>query len=63
MRSEVGQAFDEARAGVATIAAEVMPDTCRLIVGSEQYEDTPCELKSNGGNSDGAPYRIRSGSN
>lgn len=59
MRSEVGLAFDEARVEVAAIAVEVLPDTCRLIVGEDEYEDTPCKLKGGSGNVDGAPYRIR----
>lgn len=59
MRSEVGQAYDEARAEVATIAADVLPDTCRLIVGANEYQHVPCKLKGNRGNSDGASYRIR----
>lgn len=59
MRSEVGQALDEARAAVAEIAVDVMPDTCRLMVGADTHYDQPCRLKGNGGNADGAPYRIR----
>jgi hypothetical protein len=59
MRSEVGLAFDEAREELAQEAADVLPDTCRLIVGVAEYEDTPCKLKGGGSNTDGAPYRIR----
>lgn len=59
MRSEVGQAFDEARAAVAEVAADILPDKCRLIVGAEDYENVPCKLKGGSGGVDGAPYRIR----
>lgn len=59
MRSEVGQAYDEARVAVAEVAAEIMPDTCRLVVGESEYEDTPCSLDGGGGSVDGAPYRIK----
>lgn len=57
--STVGQAYSRARVKVAARAARILPDTCRLIAGTDEYEDTPCKLKGNGGNSDGAPYRIR----
>ena len=59
MRSEVGQAYDEAREALAEIAADVLPDTCRLIVHPDKYPRTPCELSGGSGNVDGAPYRIR----
>lgn len=59
MRSEVGQAYDEARAAVADSATEILPDTCRLIVGDDEYEDVPCKLRGGNGNVDGAPYRIK----
>ena len=59
MRSEVGLAFDEARVEVAGIAAQVLADTCRLIVGETEHEDVPCELSGGGNNPDGAPYRIK----
>jgi hypothetical protein len=59
MRSEVGQAIDEARVAVAQIAVDVMPDTCRLIVDADTYYDQPCRLKGGSGNLDAAPYRIR----
>lgn len=63
MRSEVGQAFDEARVEVAGIAAEVLPDKCQLIVkqavGKRTYSNVPCKLKGGSGDVDGASYRIR----
>ena|ERR1051325_3800542 len=59
MRSEVGQAYDEARLAVAEVAAEILADTCRLIVGEMEYRNTPCKLSGGSGNVDGAPYRIR----
>jgi hypothetical protein len=59
MRSEVGQAFDEARVAVAAAATEILTDTCRLIVGNDEYEDTPCELSSGLGDVDGAAYQIK----
>lgn len=59
MRSEVGQAFDEVRAAVAEASASILADSCRLIVGADEYENTPCELVSNAGEVDGAPYRIK----
>ena len=59
MRSEVGQAYDEARVAVAEIAADVLPDTCRLIVGARTYRGVPCKLSGGSGNVDGASYQIR----
>lgn len=41
------------------VAADVLPDTCRLIVDANEYPDTPCKLRGGSGNLDGAPYRIR----
>ncbi len=55
----VAQAYAKARTKVAAKADRILPDKCRLIVSEAEYEDTPCKLKSNGGNVDGAPYRIR----
>src|SRR5690349_17379619 len=59
MRSEVGQAYDEARIAVAEVAADILTDTCRLIVGERQYRNTPCQFGGGSGNMDGAPYRIK----
>lgn len=59
MRGEVGQAYDEARVAVAEVAADILPDTCRLIVGAEEHESVPCKLSGGAGNVDGAPYRMR----
>lgn len=58
MRGEVGQAYDETRVAVAEIAADILPDTCRLIVGEKEYKGVPCKLSGGSGNVDGAPYRI-----
>lgn len=61
MRGEVGQAYNEARVAVAEVAADILPDTCRLIIiqGEEEYENVPCKLKGGSSNVDGAPYQIR----
>lgn len=59
MRSEVGQAYDEARAEVAQAAADLLPDTCRLIVGAREYRNVPCKLSGGSGNPDGSPYKLR----
>jgi len=58
MRGDLGQAYDEIRADLALEAADLLTDSCRLIVGEDEYQDTPCELSGNPGNMDGAPYRI-----
>lgn len=60
--SEVGAAIVEVRTELADIAGEIFPDTCRLIVGTgedDEHENVPCKLKSNSGNLDAAPYRIK----
>lgn len=60
--SEVGAAIAEVRLELAGEAGEILPDTCRLIVGDGddgEYENVPCKLKGTPGNIDGAPYRIR----
>lgn len=59
MRGEVGLAFDEVRTELASEDAAILTDTCRLIVGEEEYEDVPCEFAGGSGNIDGAPYRIK----
>lgn len=59
MRGDVGQAYDEARDAVAEIAADVLPDKCRLIVGEKEYKNVPCKLSGGSGNVDGAPYQIK----
>jgi hypothetical protein len=60
MRGDIGQAYDEIRADLALEAADLLTDSCRVIVilGVEEYPDIPCELSGNPGNMDGAPYRI-----
>lgn len=44
---------------IASEAADILPDTCRLIVGEDEYEDTPCQFGGNPGDVEGAPYWIR----
>jgi hypothetical protein len=58
MRSEVGQVYDEVRLGLAAEAQAILTDRCRLIVGEDEYPDTPCELSGDSGDIDGAPYRV-----
>jgi len=57
-RSKVGQAYDKARVKIAKAAGKVLPDTCRLIVGTKEY-DLPCEVSGGTGDVDGAAYRIK----
>jgi hypothetical protein len=59
MRGEVGQLYDEVRVELADLAAEILPDTCRLIVEEDGYENVPCELSGGSSNLDSAPYRIK----
>lgn len=59
MRGEIGLAYDEARIAVAEVAADILPDTCRLIVGEDEYTDVPCKFGGGSGGVDGAPYRIK----
>jgi hypothetical protein len=59
MRGEVGLAYDEVRVAMADVAPEILPDTCRLIVGEDEYEDTPCKLSGGAGDVDGASYQVR----
>jgi hypothetical protein len=54
----VGRVYERARNKLATKAAKILIDKCRLIVGEDEYQDTPCELSGNPGNMDGVPYRI-----
>ena len=56
--SAVGEAYAEARAAFAPEASDILPDTCRLIVDSEEYEGESCRFSGGSGNIDGAPYRI-----
>lgn len=55
----VGEAYGRARTKIAAKADRILPDTCRLIVGEDEYENVPCRLQSIFGNIDGAPYLIR----
>jgi hypothetical protein len=57
-RSHAGQAYDKSRAMAASAGVKNLPDTCRLIVGEDEYENTPCRLSGGSGDIDGAPYRI-----
>lgn len=55
----VAKAYERVRERIAAKADRILPDICLLIVGEDQYPDTPCKLKGGGGSVDGAPYRIR----
>jgi hypothetical protein len=57
--ASIGQAYSKVRGKVAEKAARILPDTCRLIVGEDEYPDTPCRFGGTSGNIDGAPYKIR----
>lgn len=54
-----GEAYMDARDALAGDAADILADTCRLIVGEDEYEDVPCQFSGGSGNVDGAPYRIK----
>lgn len=55
----VARGYGRARAKVAAKADKILTDTCRLIVGEEQYANEPCQFSAASGNVDGAPYRIK----
>ncbi len=55
----VGKAYSKARAKLAAKADRILIDTCRLIVGADEYENIPCQFSGGSGNVDGAPYRIK----
>lgn len=57
----VRRAYDKVRVRLATKAAKILTDTCRLIVTGTEYENVPCQFNGGGGGVDGAPYRIRFG--
>ena len=59
MRGDLGQVYDEVRIDLAEDAVDLLTDSCRLIVGEDEYPDTPCELSGDFGSIDGAPYRIK----
>jgi hypothetical protein len=59
MRSDIGRAYDEVRDVMADIAADILPDTCRLIVGARRYENVPCKFGGGSGDVDGAAYQIK----
>jgi hypothetical protein len=57
--ASIGQAYSKVREKVAAKAAKILPDTCHLIVGEDDYWDVPCKLAGGSSNLDNAPYRIR----
>lgn len=59
MRGELGEVYDEVREEVADAAAEILTDSCRLIVGEVEHQNVPCELRGGSGSVDGAPCRMR----
>ncbi len=57
--STIGAAYGKVRVKIAAKADRILIDTCRLIVGADEYENIPCQFSGGSGNVDGAPYRIR----
>lgn len=57
--TELGLAIAEVREELAAAREEIFFDTCRLIVGEDEYEDTPCTFSGGHNNEDGAPYKIK----
>lgn len=57
--TELGLAIAEIRDELATAQDEIFFDTCRLIVGEDEYEDIPCRFSGGHNNEDGAPYKIK----
>lgn len=57
----VAKAYERARSKLGTKAADILTDTCRLVItpDTDEYPDTPCQFSSAFGNIDGAPYRIK----
>lgn len=55
---DIGDAYVDIRADLAEEAADILPDTCRLIVEGDEYEDVPCRFGGGSGNVDGAAYKI-----
>lgn len=56
--NDVALAIEEARKEVAGAAREILPDTCRLIVGETEHEGVPCRFSGGSGNVDGAAYQM-----
>lgn len=54
----VGKAYERVRVKLAAKAEKILPDTCRLIVEEDEYEDVPCRFNGGSGDIDGAAYRI-----
>jgi hypothetical protein len=59
MRSKTAQIYDQVRAAHAAAGAHLLLDTCRLIVGEQQYQDVPCQFGGGSGDVDGASYRVK----
>lgn len=57
--NELLSAIAEVRDELALASAEVLFETCRLIVGEDEYEDIPCRFSGGHNNEDGAPYKIK----
>lgn len=55
----IGAAYSKIRVKLSAKADRILIDTCRLIVGDEEYEDVPCQFSGSSGNIDGAPYVIK----
>lgn len=56
--NELLSAIDEVRTELALTSDEVLFETCRIIVGEDEYEDTPCRFSGGHNNEDG-PYKIK----
>lgn len=57
--NELLSAINEVRTELALASDEVLFETCRMIVGEDEYEDIPCRFSGGHNNEDGAPYRIK----
>lgn len=57
--NELLSAINEVRTELALASDEVLFETCRIIVGEDEYEDTPCRFSGGHNNEDGAPYKIK----
>lgn len=58
-RSQTAQIYDGIRAAFADVAADLLLDACRLIVGEDEYENVPCQISGGSGDVDGASYRVK----
>jgi hypothetical protein len=59
MRSKTAQIYDQVRAAHAAAGAHLLLDTCRLIVGEQQYPGVPCQFGGGSGDVDGASYQVK----